>query len=333
MISILDLPTLMYIYMISFFYKIWCFFNINNLPSSSSPEEEVKDETQLYIEKNKNEFLELFPLDEESKKTWNSNIDERCYSLETFEKLVIEDKNELEPEWKRRLMYENTPRGNIIMYYDIYKQAFAYVSDQHINYSILNACAMKYVRLYRCLDFFVDVHVLPEGVVSPFSLMQEEADRREKEKSKEKKKELGIDFKDAPFAKLKTYRDPNPNLNTKENKENNDKKIETTPKLEYKNNFRYLGKISNLSILQKPDVIPVKQNPLISVPIDSFDYLAYKNMYKKKWVEEEETKDYLEEKLIEEKSDGLVESEPEKEYEIEEFNYEYNSDSPENSNL
>jgi hypothetical protein len=208
------------------------------------------------------------------------------------------------------------------------------VSDQHINYSILNACAMKYVRLYRCLDFFVDVHVLPEGVVSPFSLMQEEADRREKEKSKEKKKELGINFKDAPFAKLKTYRDPNTNPNTKESKETNDTKIEkeTTPKMDYKNNFRYLGKISNLSILQKPDA-PIKQNPLISVPIESFDYLAYKNMYKKKWVEEEETKDYLEEKLIEEKSDGLVESEPEKEYEIEEFNYEYNSDSPENSNL
>lgn len=327
MISILDLPTLMYIYIISFFYKIWCFFNVNTLPSSSSPKEEKKDETQLYIEKNTNEFLDLFPLDEESKKKWNSNIDERCYSLETFEKLIIEDKNELEPEWKRRLMYENTPRGNIIMYYDIYKQAFAYVSDQHINYTILNACAMKYVRLYRCLDFFVDVHVLPEGVVSPFSLMQEEADRREKEKSKEKKKELGINFKDAPFAKLKTYRDTNPNSNIKEN---NDKKIETEntpPKLEYKNNFRYLGKISNLSILQKVDVTPVKQNPLISVPIESFDYLAYKNMYKKKWVEEEEIKDYLEEKLIEENSDGLVE----KEYEIEEYDYEYNSDSPENS--
>ena len=329
MISILDLPTLMYIYTISFFYKIWCFFNVNTLPSASSPEEEKQDETQLYIEKNTNEFLDLFPLDEESKQKWNSNIDERCYSLETFEKLIIEDKNELEPEWKRRLMYENTPRGNIIMYYDIYKQAFAYVSDQHINYAILNACAMKYVRLYRCLDFFVDVYVLPQGVVSPFSLMQEEADRREKEKSKEKKKELGINFKDAPFAKLKTYRDTNPNSNIKENNNKNIETEITPPKLEYKNNFRYLGKISNLSILQKVDVTPVKQNPLISVPIESFDYLAYKNMYKKKWVEEEETKDYLEEKLIEENSDGLVE--PEKEYEIEEYDYEYNSDSPNNS--
>jgi hypothetical protein len=163
------------------------------------------------------------------------------------------------------------------MYYDMFKQAFAYVSDQHMNYAILNACAMKYVQMYRCMDFFLDGNVLPEGVISPFTLLQEEEEKKEREKQSEKKRELGIDFKDAPFAKLKTYK-INDMVNDKKRKDitiqnNTNANSKTKPKP--KNSFRNLGKISNLSLLQKPTK-PIFKNPQISCSIESFDYLAYK---------------------------------------------------------
>lgn len=266
----------MYIYyvnIIRLFYRIWYFFN----PKPPLTLKISKDETQLYIEKQTKRFLTIFPYkDEESKKRWNNNIDERCYSLESFQELMADENNELEPDWKRRLLIEYTPRGNIIMYYDIFKQAFAYVSDQHMNYAILNACAMKYVQLFYCVDFFMDESILPEGIISPFFLLQQESENKEKEKQSEKKRELGISFKDAPFAKLKTYRSSVNEIIQQKKVVLNETESKRPPKIEMNNNFRYLGKISNLNILQKSKPI-VKLNPLIQCPVESFDYLAYKN--------------------------------------------------------
>ena len=246
-----------YVNFIAFIHRIW--FHFFPKPALEIP----KDETLLYIEKQTDRFLKIFTKTEEERNNWNINIDDRMYSLDSFQKLIIDETNELEPEWKRRLLMESTPRGNIIMFYDIYKQAFAYVSDQHMNYSILNACAMKYVQIYNCLDFFIDGNVLPEGIVSPFVLLQEESEKREKEKQVEKKKEMGINLGNAPFAKLKTYKVT-------------DEKTESAVKIQPTNIFRYLGKISNLSLLQKIKK-PVKVNPSITCPIESFDYLSYKN--------------------------------------------------------
>jgi len=245
-----------YVNIVALFSRIW--FHFFPKPALEIP----KDETLLFIEKQTDRFLYLFTLPDEERNLWNKNIDDRMYSLDSFQKLMLDETNELEPEWKRRILMVSTPRGNVIMFYDIYKQAFAYVSDQHMNYPILNACAMKYVEIYNCIDFFIDGNVLPEGFVSPFVLLQEEAEKREKEKQVEKKKEMGIHLGNAPFAKLKTYKV-------------SDEKQEPV-KIQPTNIFRYLGKISNLSLLQKIKK-PVKVNPLITCPIESFDYLSYKN--------------------------------------------------------
>jgi hypothetical protein len=250
------------------FYRIW--YSIFPRPTIEIP----KEDTEIYIEKQTERFLKNFPKTEEERKKGNANIDERCYSLESFQKLIIEETNELEPEWKRRLLFETTPRGNVIMYYDMFKQAFAYVSDHHMNYAILNACAMKYVQLYRCMDFFLDGNILPEGVISPFTLLQEEEEKKEKEKQSEKKRELGINFKDAPFAKLKTYKINDIVIDKKRKDITTQNNTNSKPKP--KNSFRNLGKISNLSLLQKPTK-PIFTNPQISCSIESFDYLAYKN--------------------------------------------------------
>jgi hypothetical protein len=245
------------------------------------------DESEQYVEKQKKRFLEKVLENSIDKKKWNGNIDPVCYSLETFQEMILPENNTLEIEWKRRIMVENTPRGNVIMYYDIFKHAFAYASDQYIPYPILNACAMKYVITFRCIDFFVDSTILPKDMISPFSVLQNELEMKKKEEIESKKKDLGISFSDAPFAKLKTYSSA-----SSSNKKNNisqpggkEKEKEKKPKagdmIKYSNNFRNLGKISNVSLLLKPKKIHpltsgggtfADNNPVLA----SFDYLSYK---------------------------------------------------------
>jgi hypothetical protein len=66
--------------------------------------------------------------------------------------------SEEEKKWKRRVMIVNVPMiGNIVMYYDIFRLSFAYYSDtKGIHYNILNACAMRYVGMFHCMDLFMD---------------------------------------------------------------------------------------------------------------------------------------------------------------------------------
>jgi hypothetical protein len=201
--------------------------------------------------------------------------------------MVQEENNELEKTWRRRILFENTPRGNIMMYYDAFKQAFAYSSDQQIPYPILNACAMKYVRIYRCLDFFLDSNTLPNDRVSPFSILQEEMERKEKDKLLEKKKEMGISHfhsaSDAPFLKPKTARLQKPEKVSHENTDSSSLVAAVVSK-KYTNIFRYLGKMCNVSVLVK-EIVP-KKNPNLNVPIEHFDYFAYKKLLNAKKNEE-----------------------------------------------
>jgi len=294
----------------------------------------IMDESEKYMEKQKTKFLSVcnsIISDENVLQKRNENIASMMYS---FEKIEEKKEEELEKEWKSRILIENTPRGNVIMYYDTYKHAFAYAADQNIPYPILNACAMKYVLTFQCFDFFVDTTILPGTIVSPFSILLESTEQKEKEISQEKKKHLGISFPNAPFAKLKLYDNSsasstsmkkttnlnlisNPNLNTTtimnisyfsllfsvlqwlfrflhlSNLSNIDNMVGKESKIEdvatikkinmnkYSNNFRYLGKISNISLLLKPEKKPVRTNPKLNVPVESFDYLTYKNSLKK----------------------------------------------------
>ena len=237
----------------------------------------IMDESEKYVQKQTKLFLEKVSENQKDKEKGNQNIDPICYSLMEYQESILPENNTLEQKWKRRIMMEYTPRGNIIMYYDIFKHAFAYASDQNIPYSVLNACAMKYVVTFRCIDFFVDSTILPDDIISPFSLLQNEAEIKKKEDAETKKKDLGIRFLDAPFAKLKNY--------SSHKEKDSDPEGKTKPKskagnmIKYSNNFRNLGKISNVSFLLKPKKNhPItcnsigNSNPLLS----SFDYLSYK---------------------------------------------------------
>jgi hypothetical protein len=117
-----------------------------------------------YILPLKSKFLKTF---ENQTILYNENIDPIFYDKKEFSICVSETNNRLENSWKTKMLFENTPRGNIIMFYDAYKLGFSFYSDQNvISYDILNAAAMKYVSIFRCRDFFIDETITPTS--SPF---------------------------------------------------------------------------------------------------------------------------------------------------------------------
>jgi hypothetical protein len=213
-----------------------------------------------YIEKEKQKFLETYS--NQTNDDANTSIHPIFYQADAYKNATTVENNELEQYWKRRILFENTPRGNIIMYYDAYKLGFAYYSDiSGIPYSLLNAVAMKYVRIYKCRDFFMDTHITPESRPSPFILRSKEKEDPPKEPSEK----ITIQ-KSKAFAKLKQY-------NTVSSKVSENKtETENTPK-SISNIMISMGKISNFSFIPRE-----KKQDLIS-PKKPVSYNDYKRQF------------------------------------------------------
>ena len=216
-----------------FFYKyiLFCFFG-----NTEQKKITVTTLSKDYFDMQKNNFLKTYELEH----NFNENIDKCFYNKTKLSIVLTDENNELEKKWKTKILFENSPRGNIIMYYDAFKQGFAYYSDQtSIPYNVLNAVAMKYVRIYRCRDFFVDNLETPEGKLSPLLDSHENKDDKKNEKKEEKK-----ETKKLPFANFKNY-------NTVSNKLKHEKKEEKKEEKVYiRNKFICLGKMCNFYILQ-----------------------------------------------------------------------------------
>ena len=164
------------------------------------------DPTTEYIQKNIQKFNRISKGESKMETDYNENIEKIVYDKKKFFDTLADPENPLENLWKKRILIENTPRGNIYMYYDIFKQGFAYYSDQTgVPYRILNAVAMKYVVVFRCIDFFLDETGIPDGKTSPLVKVFVEDDEEEKRQKRAKMENLQIDMKGAPFAKFKTY--------------------------------------------------------------------------------------------------------------------------------
>lgn len=160
----------------------------------------------------------------------NKNIDDIFYDKQEMNNYLKDSENELEKKWKSRIIIENTPRGNVIMYYDAYKMGFTYYCDKNVvSYDVLNAVAMKYTIVYRCRDFFMDESITGE----PTKLMNIHFE-------KEYKKILSTSY-------VKTKPNPNKKGEKKEDK--------------IRNKFIYAGKMNNYSILQrKPPQVKMNVN-------------------------------------------------------------------------
>ena len=198
-----------------------------------------KTPTEKYIEKYLDKFHKSYKDD-----NFNQNIHDIFYDKKLYNQIIETNNNSLEKSWKQRILFETTPVGNVVMFYDAYKLSFAYYSDNSIPYTILNAVAMKYVLTFYCRDFFLDKSIIPFRHTTPF-LHVHEIEKKENVKPNK------IDVTKGPFAKFKNYAKEEKEKKEKENEKKLKETDKNPPVKDYvKNKFISLGKLYNFSILK-----------------------------------------------------------------------------------
>ena len=220
------------------------------------PPETISTLSTDYITLQTSKFLASFEKnvsDSSNKDSFNTNID-KCFYDSKLHALAVEDAdNELEKTWRRRIMFENTPRGNIIMHYDAFKQGFVYYSDNsNMPYFLINAVVMKYVLLYRCRDFFIDNQITPKDKHSP--LLDNKPEQATADTSIAKPNEKPL-LKSLAFAKLKNYNTVSGKLSSSNNQPDQKESDKPDENKYTRNKIIYSGKISNFTFLQKPKVV------------------------------------------------------------------------------
>ena len=163
---------------------------------------------------------------------------------------------------KNNFVFEKTPLGNVIMYWNNSRESFEYYSDNTIPYRYLETVGRKYVKTFNCRQIYVDME---------FELMEFERKQKEKLDLEEKEKmelEQNTSFnsnlvKKNVFAKFKNYnkesgtgkvnRGAAPPKNSIPNNNSVKKADEKTILKENANRYTCEGKIANFSFLKKPD--------------------------------------------------------------------------------
>ena len=236
------------------------------IPPKSAPT--ISSLSDIYIEKRKQHFLSTY----ENLANFNESVDPIFYNKTEYKQVMETPNNPIETYWKKRILLENTPRGNIIMYYDAYKLGFVYYCDNSsLPYSLINAVVMKYVTTFRCRDFFIDVSVKPESKDSPILTLYKD-DPTKKTEAKIAKPTSNA------FAKLKNYR------------EDTSKPVQPQQDQKNTNTIIYQGKIFNFSILQSiPKAIPKPKSSIVfdSTPVES--YSEYKKRMAKQPQQQQNT--------------------------------------------
>jgi hypothetical protein len=172
---------------------------------------------------------------------------------------------------KNNILFETTPNGNVLMFYDSKRTSFIYYADTAIPYRYLESVARKYVTTYHCLHLYIDMKKeIAEAEKKINDKKLEEKQRLEKQKlegEEEKNKEdRDKDTMEVPrnvFAKLKNYNagsntvikgnkvaETNPNRNATNTTINSKKEYILK---ENANRFSYEGKMVNYKLLKKPE--------------------------------------------------------------------------------
>ena len=176
------------------------------------------------------------------------------YKILEITDLSVERLNEL----KNSILCENTPLGNVLMFYDNSRETFTYYSDNTIPYRFLESVSRKYVIFNNCKKLYVDMEIEikeAEKKTEENKLKQDEINllkiEREKNNKEGEKKNV--------FAKLKSYNKDTslksvsiPGDATKQSKP---KKEEDKNKIvkENANRYSYEGKIANYQFIKKVD--------------------------------------------------------------------------------
>lgn len=233
----------------------------------------ITDINNQFMDKEKERFIEMFS-NENIK--WNENVNNEFYNINIYKKSTEFENGDFEIEWKKRTLLQNTPRGNIIMYYDVYKKGFAYYCDQQsIPYIILNTMAMRYVRLFMCRDLFIDDNIDSQCSPSPLINLEKKEEKKDivEKNSSGTSNELKEKLKSGPFAKLKKYNQTTTKLE--------DVSLSLKPKQENieknKNRFLYMGKMLNYDFITKIN----KKSKINNMLFNSSGSGIYNTMFEK----------------------------------------------------
>jgi hypothetical protein len=213
----------------------------------------------------------------------NTLIDEEEFKKQARQFIIDEQLQ----KYKKSFIIENTPLGNVLMFYNHDKLTFDYYSDVTIPYRFLETVARKYVVTHRYRPLYIDMEEELKNYEKKLDQIEQDTKERENrintnennsgndnvnngdnmdnENDKDKKKKN-------VFAKFKTYNKeagtgkvnmaPPPknsipqarmNVNLNDSKKDKDGKSEKILLKERSNRYSYQGKIANFNILQKID--------------------------------------------------------------------------------
>ena len=114
---------------------------------------------------------------------------------------------------ENNVIIENTPRGNVLLYFDFDEKIFNYYCDRKdIPYQYLETVARKYVVQYNCLDIFVNM------------ADELKMDDGQQKKTKGSSGDLDKVVQKTPFARYKIYIKKNSQGKKKETKKKTLKK-------------------------------------------------------------------------------------------------------------
>ena len=164
---------------------------------------------------------------------------------------------------KNMILMENTPLGNVIMYYDKSRETFIYYSDSNIPYRYLEVISRKYVVMNNCKQIHVDMEQeIKEAQEKLEQKKQEEEEKKKQlEQNPDEKNSSTIVKKDV-FAKLKKYNTntslkssgiPTDNKSVSISKKNIQENNKPLILKENANRYSREGKIINFSFLKKVD--------------------------------------------------------------------------------
>jgi hypothetical protein len=196
------------------------------------------------------------------------NSDKSVLEVASYENKYYDKYDEMESEdldedyvktLKNNVLYEMTPKGRIIMYYDFEKESFIYYCDtKDVPYLYLETVARKYALTYHCKKIVVDI-------------------KRELDAAKEtniandnkSKAQALVDAKktDNLFASFKSYN----RKGTGGSKTMNKKFILR----QNANRYSYSGKVNTYSFLKRNEY-------KIEKPMDKMDYETFKKLMAKK---------------------------------------------------
>ena len=255
---------------------------------------------------NKNE-LENKDKDQEKEKEKEKEKLVIKYEDKYVDKLLKMESREIPKEeldtYTNKIVMENTPLGNVLMYWDNQRETFVYYSDMNVPYRILEVVSRKYVTMNNCKSIFIDMNDELEiskkkieddkkKIEDDKKKIEEDKKILEEKRDSEAEEDIGVnnpvEEKKSVFAKLKNYNTDNNKsnsiiLDSKKTPTNANKIMNTNTNTSAKqdyilkeraNRYSYEGKIMNFQFLKKVDKKLVDKNYTMS-------FTEFKNLQNK----------------------------------------------------